>query len=145
MKIGIASDHRGFTRKLELIRYLKLLGHEVIDYGTDNKESSDYPEFAFKLGEDIAKIDFGILICGTGIGMSIAANKVRGVRCARIVSIDDAKHARIDNNANVMAISNNLCLRRIKQIIKVFIETQFSDEERHHKRIKMIDKYVNKL
>lgn len=145
MKIGIASDHRGFNCKEEIIKYLKKSGHIVTDYGTSSNESVDYPKFAFNLCEDIKKIDLGILLCGTGIGMSIAANKVKGIRCARICTNSDAKYAKLHNNANVMAISCDLSLRKVKKIIKTFIETDFSNEERHIRRNNMVDNYDNKL
>ena len=85
MKIGIATDHRGIEVKQELTNYLKDLGYNIVDYGTNSTDSVDYPDYAFKVGEAVANndIDFGVLICNTGIGMSIAANKVKGVRCAR--------------------------------------------------------------
>ena len=88
MKIGIASDHRGYNLKAKLIKYLSKKGYEAIDYGTDSSESVDYPDFAFKLGEEYNKesFDYGIAICGNGIGISIACNKVKGVRCAKVDS-----------------------------------------------------------
>ena len=87
MKIGIATDHRGIEVKQELTNYLKDLGYNIVDYGTNSTDSVDYPDYAFKVGEAVANndIDFGVLICNTGIGMSIAANKVKGVRCARVI------------------------------------------------------------
>lgn len=145
MEILIASDHRGFIKKEEIIKYLKKEGYKLNDIGTNNSESVDYPTFAFKLCENINKNNLGILLCGTGIGMSIAANKVKGIRCARVCSINDAKYARLHNNANVIAIACDLSLRKIKKIIKTFIETDFSKEDRHIKRNEMIDNYVNKL
>ena len=91
MTIGIANDHRGVKRKKEIIKFLEKKGYKVVNYGTDNCESVDYPKYAFAVGEDISskRLDFGILLCGTGIGMSIAANKVKDVRCARIDSIQE--------------------------------------------------------
>ena len=87
MRLGLASDHRGFTLKEQIKETLKDKYNEIeiIDYGTDNTESTDYPDYAFKLGEAVAnnKVDFGVAICGTGIGISIACNKVKGVRCAK--------------------------------------------------------------
>lgn len=145
MKIGIGSDHRGFSRKEEVIAYLKKLGHTVVDYGTNSSESTDYPLYAFKLGEDIKNIDLGILICGTGIGISIAANKVKGVRCAKVDSINDAKCAKAHNNANVMAFGEDISLFKAKRMIDAFINTPFSNGERHIRRVNMIDSYVNKL
>ena len=143
MKIGIGNDHRGFELKKQLVKYLENLGYEVINYGSNSTESVDYPIYAFKVGEAIQKgeIDKGILICRTGIGMSIACNKVKKVRCAKIDNEEDAKLTRIDNDSNVMAISYEKDIKEIEKIIKAFLETKFSEEERHQRRIKMIDTY----
>ena len=143
MKIGIGNDHRGFELKKQLVKYLENLGYEVINYGSNSTESVDYPIYAFKVGEAIQKgeIDRGILICRTGIGMSIACNKVKKVRCAKIDIEEDAKLTRIDNDSNVMAISYEKDIKEIEKIIKTFLETKFSEEERHQRRIKMIDTY----
>ena len=143
MKIGIGNDHRGFELKKQLVKYLENLGYEVINYGSNSTESVDYPIYAFKVGEAIQKgeIDRGILICRTGIGMSIACNKVKKVRCAKIDNEADAKLTRIDNDSNVMAISYEKDIKEIEKIIKAFLETKFSEEERHQRRIRMIDTY----
>lgn len=146
MKIGIASDHRGYNQKEELITFLKKKGFDVIDYGTNSKESVDHPVYAFKLCEDIdKKIEKGILLCGTGIGMSIAANKVKGIRCAKVDSIKEAKLSREHNNANVIAISANFSLLKMKKLISTFLETAFLNEEKYIRRNKMVDDYVAKL
>ena len=143
MKVGIVCDHRGVYLKRVLIEYLEHSGYEVVNYGTDTDESVDFPEYAFRLGNGIKKkeVDYGIAICGTGIGMSIACNKVRGVRCAHVSTIKETRLTRIDNNANVIAISMNLNFDKIKRIIDTFIETPFSVEERHHRRVDKITKY----
>lgn len=145
MKIGIACDHRGVLTKQKIISYLESIGYEVVDYGTNSNESVHYPEFAFKVGEDVVKekIKYGILLCGTGIGMSIACNKVKGVRCAKVDSKRDAYYARNDNNANVVAFCSGLPFTDIKKILNTFLETEFSKEERHGLRVKMIDEYKN--
>ena len=140
LKIGIASDHRGYEVKNKLIDALKKK-YEIIDYGTNNTESTDYPVYAFKLCEDINKIDFGILLCGTGIGISIAANKVKKIRCARVVSIEDAYLARYHNNANVIALSSEQDIDKLIELIEKFINTEFSNESRHIRRNEMIDNY----
>ncbi|MDD3187381.1 MAG: RpiB/LacA/LacB family sugar-phosphate isomerase [Bacilli bacterium] len=145
MKIGIASDHRGVKRKTEIINFLNIKGFECIDYGTDSIDSVDYPLFAFKLCEDMDNIDLGILICGTGIGMSIAANKVKGIRCAKVDTKNDAYCARYHNNANVIALSAEDSLFKMKGLVSKFLSTKFSNEERHIRRINMIDEYDNKL
>ena len=90
--IGIASDHAGYEVKKEIIEFLKSNNYDVIDYGTDSNESVNYPNYAFKIGEDVVnkKIEKGILICKTGIGMSIACNKVKGIRCSKVDSKEEA-------------------------------------------------------
>ena len=142
MKIGIASDHRGVILKEKIKNYLNEK-YKVIDYGTNSIESVDYPEYAFKIGESIKdnKIDFGILICGTGIGMSIACNKVKKVRCAKVTTKEDAFLARSHNNANVIALSENTS--NYKEIIDTFLTTEASKEEKHQRRVEMINNYDN--
>lgn len=143
MKIGIANDHRGLELKKQLVEFLTDLHYEVINYGSDVVEPVDYPIYAFKVGEAIKnkEIDRGILICRTGIGMSIACNKVKGVRCAKVDNVEDAALTRIDNDSNVIAISYVKDITEIKEIIKTFLEIKFSNEERHTRRINLIDKY----
>lgn len=143
MKIGIANDHRGFETKNKIIEFLTHLGYEVINYGSDTEEPVDYPEYAFKIGEAVRKkeIDRGILVCRTGIGMSIACNKVKGVRCAKVDNVEDAALTRLDNDSNVIAISYVKDITEIKEIIKTFLEMKFSEEERHQRRINLIDTY----
>lgn len=145
MKIGIATDHHGIKIKEELINYLNKKGNEVVNYGPNTRDSVDYPEYAFKIGKSIQnkEIDLGILLCKTGIGMSIAANKVNGVRCAKVDNIKEAKLAREHNDANVIALSAEQPLFVLKDIIDVFIKTKFSNEERHQKRIDLINNYKN--
>lgn len=142
MKIGIASDHRGVILKEKIKNYLNDR-YQIIDYGTNSIESVDYPQYAYKIGESIRdnKIDLGILICGTGIGMSIACNKVKKVRCAKVTTKDEAFLARSHNNANVIAISENT--NNYKEIIDTFLTTDFSNEEKHKRRVEMIDNYGN--
>ena len=143
MKIGIGADHRGFLIKGELIDFLKSIGYEVVDYGTNSDEPVDYPVYAFKVGEAIRdkQIERGILICRTGIGMSIACNKVKGVRCAKVDSVEEAALTRIDNDSNVISISYAKTLPEMKEMIKTFLEMNFSNEERHKRRINLIDNY----
>ena len=143
MKIGLASDHRGYKLKQQLIEELVKRNYEVEDYGTDSEESTDYPDYAFKLGENVRdkKVDFGVAICGSGIGISIACNKVKGVRCAKVDNVEDAALTRIDNDSNVIAISYVKDITEIKEIIKTFLEMKFSEEERHKRRINLIDTY----
>lgn len=141
MKIGIVSDHRGYDMKNKIIKQIKDI--EFVDYGTYSKESIDYPDYAFKLCEELnnKEVDLGIAICGSGIGMSIACNKVKGIRCARVTSIKDVKITRIDNNANVIAFSSSINFNKVKRMIEEFINTPFSKEDRHNKRINKINEY----
>lgn len=141
MKIGIVSDHRGYDLKKKIITNIKNI--EFVDLGTNSKESIDYPDYAFKLCKELInkKIDLGIAICGSGIGMSIACNKVKGIRCARVTTIKDVKVTRQDNNANVIAFSTDINFNKVKRMIEEFINTPFSSEERHQKRINKISEY----
>lgn len=140
MKIAIASDHAGFKFKEELKTFLKNLGYENVDYGANDEESSDYPDFGFEVAKEISAKDFkfGILICGTGIGMSIVANKVMGVRAAVCESVEAAKYARLHNDANILCLGARIItLESAKEITKVFLETEF-EGGRHSKRIQKI-------
>lgn len=142
-KIGLASDHRGFKLKQKLTKYLTQKGYTVIDYGCNDKTSHDYPEYGFKLGEAIrdGQIEKGIAICGSGIGISIACNKVDKVRCAKVNNVKEAKYTRKDNDANIIAINGNMPLIRAKDITDVFLKTKFSNLKRHQKRIDMLNNY----
>lgn len=139
MLVGIASDHRGVQLKKVLVDHFK----DFKDYGTMNEESTDYPIYAFKIGEEIRdkKLDFGILICGSGIGMSIACNKVKGVRCAKVDTMQEAEYTRNDNDANVIAISAELSNEDAIRIVDTFLNTPFSNLEKHQRRIDLITKY----
>ncbi len=143
MKIAIANDHNGVSIKTMLKKYLEELGYEVLDFGSNTSESVDYPNYAFKVGKSVAskETDLGILICGTGIGMSIACNKVKGVRCAKVSNLEESILSRQHNNANVIALSSHLSESDLKEITKAFIETNFSNEERHIRRNNLIDNY----
>lgn len=145
MKIGITNDHRGVNRKKEIIKYLRSKRYEVIDYGPNSPESVDYPIYAFDIGKRISnkEVDLGILLCGTGVGMCIAANKVNGVRCANLNNIKEARLARQHNNANAIALASDMSMIRIKDILDVFLKAKFSDEERHIRRVNLIDSYKN--
>lgn len=143
MKIGFASDHRGYELKVKLIKKLKNKNYEIVDYGTNSTESTDYPDYAFKLGEGVSKkeIDYGVAICGSGIGISIACNKVKGVRCAKVSNIEEVKYTRIDNDANIVAFGEKTSEQEALQIITTFINTKFSALEKHQRRIDKIKKY----
>ena len=135
MKIFIGCDHRGLDLKIKLTKYLKENGLIVEDIGIENSPLDDYPEFAFKLGELVVDnpLSLGILICGSGVGMSIAANKVKGIRCVRAVSVDDAFKGKNHNGCNVIAIGSEVTtdLNLVKEIIDTFINTKSASEERH--------------
>ncbi len=143
MKIGIANDHSGVEIKNQIQKFLELEGYQVMNYGTDTKESVDYPLYAFKIGQAINtnKIKFGILICHTGIGMSIAANKVKNIRCAKVDNEEEAFLTRSHNNSNVIALNDKKNIEELKPIIKTFLETPFSNENRHQRRIDLIHHY----
>lgn len=140
MKIGIATDHNGVEEKKEIINYLTSLGYEVIDLSKENTPTDDYPTFATSVGKEVINksIDLGILMCGTGVGMSIAANKIKGIRCAKVSNNDEAFFARSHNDANIVALSYKTPLEELKSMIKVFLETPFSNDERHVRRISII-------
>ena len=136
-KIGIASDHRGYKMKQKLTKYLNEKGYTVVDYGGDGIGNDDYTEFGFKLGKAIktGEVEKGIAICGSGIGISMACNKIKKVRCAKVNNIKEAKWARKDNDANIMAISAKMPTFRAKDIVDVFLKVEFSGAERHQRRI----------
>lgn len=146
MKIGIANDHRGYKLKLKLVDYLKKKGYEVTDYGTDSTVSVDYPDYGILLGEKVRdkEVDYGIAICGSGIGISIACNKVKGVRCAKVNNTREAKLCRQDNNANIIALNEKMYVFEAKDIIDTFLKTEYKEEERYQRRIDKISKYEEK-
>ena len=145
MKIGIASDHRGYKLKSKIVAYLQKKGVEVEDDGTFSTESVDYPVYAFKLSTSVVEknVDFGIAICGSGIGISIACNKVKGIRCVRAVSVDDAFKGKNHNGANVIALGSEVTpdFNLVKEMIDTFITTKAPSEERHLKRVQAIRMY----
>jgi len=144
MKIGIANDHRGMEFNEKITNFLKNIGYDVVNYGPKVLDPlDDYPDFAFALGKAVAKndIDFGVLVCRTGIGMSIACNKIKGVRCAKVSSKEEARLTRVDNNANVIALSYELSDSRLFAIIETFLKTKYSPNPRHHRRVAKIDEY----
>lgn len=144
MKIALASDHRGYRLKQELIENLKQ-EYEIIDLGTTSEESTDFPVYGIKLGETIIenKESIGIAICGTGIGISIAANKVKGIMCAKISNKEEARLAKEHNRANVIALSGNLTKEEALDMIYEFLNAKEIDEEKYTKRINQIRKYEN--
>lgn len=145
IKIGIASDHRGFNVKERLKEYFDEIDITIIDYGTNSSESVDFPIYAKKLGEAIQnnEIDFGIAICGTGIGMSIALNKMKGVYCAKVSNESEAILSRSHNNANVIAMSEEIDYDLMKKIVNSFITTPFSNINKYIRRNNMIKEIEN--
>lgn len=143
MKIGLANDHRGYPLKEKIKKYLNKKGYEIIDYGTNSNESVDYTEYAFKIGEAIIKeeVELGIVICGTGIGISIACNKVKGIRCAKVDNVRQAKLTRIDNDANILALDGSLSGYKALDIVDAFLKTPFSNLEKHNRRLDKIKNY----
>ena len=135
MRLGITNDHRGYKLKVELLEKLKK-DYEVIDYGAKGTENVDYPLYAFKLGEALANKEID-----SGIGISIACNKVKGVRAARVISIEDVIETRGDNDANIICLNENMSLDDAYNLIITFITTPFSNLERHIRRINQIKEY----
>ena len=140
--IGIGCDHGGYELKLEVIKHLEERGFEIKDYGCDSTASCDYPVYGKAVAEAVAsgECELGILICGTGIGMSMTANKVKGVRAALCSDCFSAKATKEHNNANVLCmgartIGPGLAL----MIVDNFVDTPFSNDERHIRRISMIE------
>jgi ribose 5-phosphate isomerase B len=143
VKIAVGCDHRGFALKAHLVSSLAKAGHEIVDLGCTGVEPVDYPDFAFAVGEMVASggAERGILVCGTGIGMSIAANKVRGIRAALCCSVDDARMTRRHNDSNVLALSERaLDDPRIDELVAVWLATPF-EGGRHERRIGKIREY----
>lgn len=141
MKIAFGCDHGGIVLKPEIMEYLEKNGHEVIDFGTNDESSVDYPDFGLPVAECVheGKADFGILICGTGIGISITANKVPGIRCALLSDTFSAHATREHNDANIMALGGRTIGPGLAvDIVDVFLNTPFSHGERHQKRIDKI-------
>lgn len=145
LKIGIASDHRGYILKKQLIDRL-MEEYDITDCGTTSTESVDYPDYAFKLGNLVADkdVDFGIAICGTGIGISIACNKVKGIRCAKVDTLEEAIDTRVDNDSNIIAFGENMPLEKALELIKTFIKTNASNEEKHVRRRQKISEYEDR-
>ena len=147
MKIAIGADHRGYELKERIKKLLSALQYEAIDVGTKGDESVDYTDFAIAAAEKVAsgEADRGILICGSGVGMSIAANKVRGVRAALAVSPEGAKLARAHNDANVLTLGawQGADADQVLEIVRAFLATEF-EGGRHTRRVEKIREYEEK-
>lgn len=142
MKIGIASDHRAYDTKEKLKQLLD--DYEIIDYGCFSNERTDYPKYALKLSKAVVikEVDFGIVMCGTGIGVSIACNKVKKIRCAKIDDISEAKSAKEHNNANILAFgAQRHTAEEIKKMIDVFVNSTFNTDKCYKMRIEQVEKY----
>lgn len=140
MKIGIGSDHGGFELKEYIKEFLEEQKVEYVDYGTNSNESVDYPDFGRVVSEAVVnkEVDRGIVVCGTGIGISIAANKVKGIRCALCSDTYSAKMSRQHNNANVLALGGRVLGRDLAiEIVKTWLENEF-EGGRHERRINKI-------
>ena len=147
MIISIGADHWGIEMKNYIIMNLRTNGVVINNYGPneDDGKKVDYVDYAIRVGEDIKKnnADFGILICKTGIGMAIACNKVKSVRCAKVSNEEEAFLSRTDENANVIAISSEMDKDEAVTIVKTFLKTKFILEERYIRRINKIKNYEN--
>ena len=143
MKVYIGADHRGYAMKGKVIKILEGLEIDVVDVGThDSEQSSDYPKYAYKVAAGVAqsKTDRGILICMSGIGQSIAANKVRGAYAALCYNVESAKSSRVHNNANVLVLGTKIVKQKdLSKIIKIWLTTEF-EGGRHRRRINQIKK-----
>lgn len=140
MKLAIGNDHAAVEMKFELIKYLEEKGHEVVNVGTDEKASFDYPISGLKVAELVAnnEVDRGILICGTGVGISLAANKVKGIRAAVCSDPVTARLVRQHNNANIIAFGERIVgLETAKAILDAYLNAEF-EGGRHQRRIDMI-------
>lgn len=140
MRIGIANDHAAVEMKNEIVAYLEEKGHEVVNYGTNTSESCNYPEFGEKIGRAVAsgEVEKGIAICGSGLGISLAANKVKGVRACLCSEPYTAKMSREHNDANVLAFGARVIgIEMAKMIVDTWLETEFLGG-RHQKRVDMI-------
>jgi len=140
MTIAIGNDHAGTEYKFEIIKELEALGHTVVNFGTDVTSSVDYPDFVHPLADAVEenKVDFGILICGSGNGVQMTANKHQGVRAALVWNNELAELARLHNNANVLAIpARFVSIYQAKSFIEVFLNTEF-EGGRHQNRVNKI-------
>ena len=139
--VAIAGDHAGFEQKSQLLEFLNQLGYETIDLGPDDESRVDYPDFANKVALAVAsgEADFGVLVCGTGIGMAIAANKTPGIRAANVITAQMAALAREHNDANVLTLSGRFVELDInKEILTTFLNTAFGGG-RHSQRVDKIN------
>ena len=143
MKIAIGSDHAGFKLKEIVKAFLKRKKHEFRDFGAPDENPVDYPDYAYPVAESVARGEFdrGILICGSGVGMSIAANKVRGVRAVLVHDTYTAKQSREHGDCNVLCLAGRKLTRaKAGKIVDVWLKSEFSGDERHLRRIRKIER-----
>ena len=141
MKIAVACDHGGLNLKNAVIAFVEKLGHEVTDFGTYTNASCDYPDFAVAAAEAVAngECERGILVCSSGIGVSIVANKVPGVRCAHCHDTYCAKYTRLHNDANMIAFGEKVVgVGLMEELVTLFLTTEFEGGERHERRVNKI-------
>lgn len=146
MNIGIASDHRGFETKQILTKYLLDKGYNVVDYGTNSTDRVDYTKYGFILGEKVAsnEVEYGIAICGSAIGISIACNKVKGIRCGKVNTVEEAIHGRERDFINIIALSGSNDIELNKQIVDAFLNSKENLEDPVYKiRVEQIKEYEN--
>jgi len=142
MKIGIGNDHAAVDMKFEIVKYLEESGYEVINFGTDTNDSCDYPVYGEKVARAVAngEVDRGILICGTGVGISLAANKVKGIRAAVCSESVTARFSRLHNDANILAFGARIVgVETAKDMVNVWLNTEF-EGGRHQRRVDLIMK-----
>lgn len=147
MKIAIGSDHAGFEMKTLIIKIIREMGFQINDMGTDSSCSVDYPDYAFSVAQAVSKGEYerGILICGTGIGMSIVANKLKNIRAALCNDLFTAKMSRLHNDANILCLGARVIGADLaKEIVKVWLTTSF-EGERHLKRLEKINLIERKV
>ncbi|MDF9825834.1 ribose 5-phosphate isomerase B [Breznakia sp. PF5-3] len=141
MKVAVACDHGAYEYKEKVIEILKSLEHEVEDFGCYDKQSVDYPDMVYPAAKSVAdgKNDCGIVLCGTGIGASITANKVKGIRCSLVSDLFTAKVTREHNDSNVLALGQRVLGESImEEIVRTWLATPFSEDQRHKNRIEKI-------
>ena len=146
MKIGIANDHRGIETKQKLTEFLTSKGYNVVNYGTNQAGRVDYTTYGFIIGEAVAKkeVDYGIAICGSAIGISIACNKVKGVRCGKINSVDEAIHGKERDFVNVIALSGTTPIEENIKIVDAYLNAEENmDDIAYQNRVKQIIEYEN--
>ena len=146
MKIALACDHGALDLKNALVQHLEKLGHEVKDFGTYTADSCDYPDFVGPAAQAVAagEFDRGIVLCTTGIGVSITANKVKGIRCALLSDVMSARLTRAHNDTNMMALGAGVVGQMLAlEIVDTWLGTEFSHDERHQRRINKVMAYEN--